>query len=847
MGTTIRSPIQTILPGLCVALVVLAGPARAAAQDLRLVTAAAAQDWSVVDALLEHGVDVDTPRADGATPLLWAVHWDHLDLVDTLLAAGADVDAADDHGVTPLERAAENGSLPIVERLLAAGADATARRHSGYTPLMAAARTGRVDVVSTLLAAGAEVNAAVTRTGSTALMWAVAESHTAVIHALLASDADPHRSTIKGFTPLLFAARNGDIEVARVLLDAGVSVNETGSDGTHVLPYAIIAGQDRFALFLLEEGADPDASLGGVRALHAAAGRVGTWLGDWRRRHGDGRRRSPFGREGLEADRALPLIEALLSRGADPNARITSSAMLMSYIGYPRKGAFEPFACGTGDLRGATPLWVAAHTANGSIFSAGSPEDASGRAEIIRRLLDAGADPHLTTDDGTTPFMAAAGLGRSTYRPRQPRGLRSPSAEVSVRLLLEAGAEINARNEADFTALHGAAFRGLNEVVTYLVEHGADIDARDFRGRTPFRLAEGSKQSFQFQSWPETADLLLALGANPRLGIPGTVQERLRDVPRVAEGQAPAEPLPDVTETQIERWKAELSNWGRWGARDQIGTLNLITPEKRRQAAALVRDGVSVSLARTAETEETIDNPRPYEVTPLGITADAITISYHGFIHTHLDFLNHNFIEGITYNGYRPDPARVEREGAHPRNTVLNAKQGIFTRGLLIDMARFKGVEYLEPGTAITVEDLEAWEDETGLTVSAGDAVFIRTGRWARRREVGPWDIANEAAGLHASVIPWLRERDIAILGGEAPQDVAPAGIDPAVTDPDDLGPRPLHRFALIYLGMPLFDNVDLDALGEAAAERGRWEFLLTAAPLPTRGTGSPINPIATF
>ena len=133
------------------------------------------------------------------------------------------------------------------------------------------------------------------------------------------------------------------------------------------------------------------------------------------------------------------------------------------------------------------------------------------------------------------------------------------------------------------------------------------------------------------------------------------------------------------------------------------------------------------------------------------------------------------------------------------------------------------------------------------MTISAGDAVVIRTGRWARRAEVAPWDVANAAAGLHASVIPWLKERDIAILGGEAAQDMAPADADPAVTVADDLGPRPLHRFALIYLGMPLFDNLDLEAVGEVAASLNRYEFLLTAAPLPTRGTGSPINPIATF
>ena len=302
------------------------------------------------------------------------------------------------------------------------------------------------------------------------------------------------------------------------------------------------------------------------------------------------------------------------------------------------------------------------------------------------------------------------------------------------------------------------------------------------------------------------------------------------------------------SKAQYDTWMTELSNWGRWGQDDEIGTLNLITPEKRRQAAALVRDGISVSLARDAETEEAIDNPRPYQVTPLGITADEIRVSYHGFMHTHLDFLNHNFIgDGVTYNGYQPDPAVVAAQGGHSRNTVHNAKAGIVTRGILIDMARFKNVPYLEPGTPIYIEDLEAWEEETGVTVSPGDAVVIRTGRWARRAEVGPWDIANRAAGLHASVIPWLRQRDIALLGGEAPQDVAPAGIDPEVTRADDLGPRPLHRFALIYLGMPLFDNLDLEALGDVAATLNRWEFLLTAAPLPTRGTGSPINPIATF
>ncbi len=513
-----------------------AGGAAAEGRDFRLVTAAANQDRDAVRALLGEGVDVNAARADGATALLWAAHWDDVELVERLLAAGADVNAADDHGVTALGRAAENAGLPMVETLLAAGADVNAAQSSGLAPLMTAARTGNPDVVRALIAHGADVDAAVTETRSTPLMWAVSEPHPEIVRLLLDAGADPAVSTVKGFTPLMFAARNGDVETARALIAAGVDVNAPSADGTHVLPFSIVSGQDAFALFLLDAGADPDGEMNGVRALHAAAGGVGTWLREWYARHGGNRLYSRRGRSRLGADRRLPLVKALLARGADPNARIAASAMIMSYIGYPRKGAFEPFACGTGDLRGATPVWVAAFDMNGAggqVFGVGASRTSS-NAEILKALLAAGADQHLTTDDGTTPFMAAAGLGRSTYTPRQPRGVRSPSAEEAVRVLLEAGADVNAVNEADFTALHGAAFRGLNEVVEYLVAQGADIDARDFRGRTAYRMAEGSKQSFQFQSWPETAALLAELGADTQLGIPGTVQERLRDVPAVS-------------------------------------------------------------------------------------------------------------------------------------------------------------------------------------------------------------------------------------------------------------------------------------------------------------------------
>ena len=522
--------------GFLIAFLAVGATTAAAQQDSRLVTAAADQDREAVLTLLAEGVDVNAARADGTTALLWAAHWDDVELAERLLAAGADVNAADDRGVTALERASENASLAMVERLLAAGADAAVARESGLTALMTAARTGNAEVVGALIGAGADVNATVAATRSTALMWAVSEMHADTIRVLLDAGADPTVSTIKGYTALMFAARNGDVDTARVLIAAGVDINEPSADGTHVLPFTLVNGQADFALFLIEEGADPNGEMNGIPALHAAAGGVRLWLREWYAQHGSGRlsaNGSFFAR--LNAARRLPLVRALLDRGADPNGRIKTSAMVMSYIGWPKKGAFEPFSCGTGDLRGATPLWVAAYDMNGAggqahVFAV-MPSFTSSNTEVLRLLIEAGADQHLTTVDGTTPFMAAAGLGPATYTPRQPRGVRAISSEEAVRFLHEAGADINATNEANFTALHGAAFRGMNEVIEYLVSHGADIDARDFRGRTAYRMAEGSKQSFQFQSWPETAAFLAELGANTRLGIPGTVQERLRDVP----------------------------------------------------------------------------------------------------------------------------------------------------------------------------------------------------------------------------------------------------------------------------------------------------------------------------
>jgi ankyrin repeat protein len=505
------------LAGLTLAAVVTASThVTAADQDLRLIQAVIQRDAAAVRSLIDSGIDVNARRADGATALLWAAHWNDLELVDRLLAARANVNGADDHGVTPLARACENATPDLVKKLLTAGANPNLAQTSGLTPLMIAARTGNLEIVQALIAAGANVNAKVTSTGATALMWALTERHAPIVRALVAGGADVRTSTTKGFTPLMFAARSGDVDMGKLLIQAGADVNALGSDGTHVLPYAITQGQEAFALFLLDQGANPNATIDGIPALHTASGPVGPWIADWERRHNvaPGPVASALGTTGVGSGR-IRLVTALLAKGADPNARIPNSAMFMGYVGYPTKGAFEAYATGTGDLKGATPLWVAA-------FGNSGP--------VIKALLIAGADPNLTTADGTTPLMVAAGMGRATFQPGLRRGPRLSGAVEAVTMLLDAGVDVNAVNEADFTALHGAAFRGVNEVIEILVKRGADINARDFRGRTPYRIAEGAKQSFQFQAYPETAEFLKTLGANTRLGVPGTVQERARDL-----------------------------------------------------------------------------------------------------------------------------------------------------------------------------------------------------------------------------------------------------------------------------------------------------------------------------
>ncbi len=300
-----------------------------------------------------------------------------------------------------------------------------------------------------------------------------------------------------------------------------------------------------------------------------------------------------------------------------------------------------------------------------------------------------------------------------------------------------------------------------------------------------------------------------------------------------------------LTKADIDRLISQLSNWGRWGKEDQLGALNLITPAKRKEAAALVKEGVAVSLAHDTNGDVEKDNPDPFEHTmkltgadPTGQWGvDTMSVLFHGYQHTHMDALCHIFYQGKMYNGFSQQ--EVTAKGAQ-KLAITNLKQGIFTRGVLMDMAVLKGAPYLNGNVAIYPADLDAWEKKAGIKVGPGDAVFINTGRWARRAAKGPWDAEQGTAGLHASCAKWLKDRDVAILGSDAASDVLPSGIEGIS--------HPVHLLTLNAMGVHIFDNCDLGALSAAAAQRKRWTFLLTAAPLPiTGGTGSPLNPIATF
>ena len=480
------------------AVALLAAAAPAASDDPPLVAAAEHQDWPSVHALLAAGADVNAAQADGATALHWAAHWDDPAAVETLLQAGADVDAANDHGVTPLLLAAENGSAPVAGRLIEAGADASATLPAdGETVLMRAAHTGRAAIVKMLLERGAEPHARTVRSGQTALMWAIAEDHAEAARVLVEHGADVRARSRGHYTPLLFAARQGNVALAAMLLDAGVPVDRDGP-GPAPLVVAIEHGRVPFARFLLERGADADIVMrNGSTPLAAAFAIGGRQLG--------------YDPDAVvhEPPDKLDLVRDLLASGADPNRRRDvpeAGARVYSPDGQASgfdRGPTDPDNFGVArSWIGASPFWVAAHKAD---------------VALLALLLDAGADPTVAADDGTTPLMVAAGLGHAGDR--YEKFWSSAAAREAVEFLVELGADVNAANEAGFTALHGAAFVGAEAAAEHLVAHGADANAQDFAGRTPYRIAQGHKGGgMSFVSRPGTVELLARLGADTALG-----------------------------------------------------------------------------------------------------------------------------------------------------------------------------------------------------------------------------------------------------------------------------------------------------------------------------------------
>ena len=317
----------------------------------------------------------------------------------------------------------------------------------------------------------------------------------------------------------------------------------------------------------------------------------------------------------------------------------------------------------------------------------------------------------------------------------------------------------------------------------------------------------------------------------------------------IALGGAPQRPAL-ATEADFLRAMEELSNWGRWGADDELGAANLITPEKRRAAATLVTEGISVSLAHDVIEEDAVDGGTylDRQVTRVSDSGAAdryqYTGTYHGTIHSHLDSVAcHVMFEGKGYNGVTRES--IEAAGGCPRGSIHALRDGIFTRGILFDATLLPGRAtpegWMPPGDAITWSDLEQLEEIEGVRVSEGDVILLYTGRWKRRAALGPWPTSEGVSGYQADVAYFLKERGVSFIGHDMFNDVSPHGFPPHIG-------LPLHRLALVSLGVSIFDNLDFERLAEEARRLGRYEFLFTTAPLRIRqGMGSPLNPIATF
>ena len=461
---------KRLLGWLMTPLLVASAALSVSSADLRLVEAVKSQDQAAVRSLLQQGVDVNEAQPDGATALAWAVHRDDLATADLLLAAKADVNAANEYGAAPLSLACSNGNAAMVEKLLQAGANPNAALLSGETALMTAVHTGSLEIVNLLLAHNADPNAREPQRGQTALMWAVAEKRPEIVRALVEHGADLHARSKSGFTPLLYAADRNSLDAARILVEGGADVNEATQDRVTPLLLASARAGEGLALMLLEKGADPnaaDAKEGYTPLHHAATHRS-----------------------------MVTVVKALLAAGSNPNARLVKPP--------PRPREFG--TQGGISLLGATPLLLAA---------------ANGNSDAIRLLVEGRADPRITTADNTPPLLVTAGVHRNPDVVLTPEE-REHLVE-SAGLLLDLGADVNALGEYGWTALHGAAYNGFDEMIQFLVGKGAKMDIIDQFGQTPLSIAMAVTTAgigadyFHVPRFPHptTVDLLLKLGATP--------------------------------------------------------------------------------------------------------------------------------------------------------------------------------------------------------------------------------------------------------------------------------------------------------------------------------------------
>lgn len=461
-------------------------------------------------ALLRQKMDVNVPEADGTTALHWAVRQDDRELVERLIKAGANVKAANRYGVTPLYLACVNGSAAVIGKLLDAGADANASTTEGETPLMTVAHTGNVEAAKVLLAHGADVNAKEQWRQQTPLMWAVAESHPEMAQELIAHGADVNARQVTwnwerqmtkeprekwmplgGLTPLLFAARQGCLDCARILLKAGAEINAADPNNMSPVLMATINGHYDLAIFLLDQGADSSvADETGRTALYAAV--------DMHTMPASNR---PSPTEIENSRTSMDLIRSLLAHGANVNAQLKK---IQPYRTKLDRGDDTMLGAGT------TPMLRAAK---------------AGDAEAIQALVVKGADPKIPTKSGITPVMAAAGLGT---KEEDTTGRKKTEADAiaSIKLCLDAGADLNAADNQGDTALHGAAQKGWDQVTQFLVDRGAKLDAKDKKGHTPLDAAMGLMGNGGFDGsrrdvHESTAALLRKLMAVPGAKVAG--------------------------------------------------------------------------------------------------------------------------------------------------------------------------------------------------------------------------------------------------------------------------------------------------------------------------------------